>query len=60
MWCVGIFGENPTKRLMELQESSHDLEEGWRIIIESTFKGGESWGYDMMYYFGNMRGFVKI
>ena len=59
MWCVGIFGENPTKRIIELQRSSHDLGEGW-IITQSTFKGGKSWGCDMMYYFGNMRGFVKI
>ena len=48
MWCVGIFGENPTKRIMELKGSSHDLGEGW-MIIQSTFKGGESWGCDMMY-----------
>ena len=44
---------------MELQRSLHDLGEGW-IIIQSTFKGEESRGYDMMYYFGNMRGFVRI
>ena len=27
----------------------------WRLIIQSIFKGGESWGYDMMYYFWNSK-----